>query len=76
MFTYFKGPSTPSKKSVPKRITVAHIMKTVNEVYGSKVTASTASAGGMPLQQKLAICCLVLSLKQGKGKEVAMGKVS
>ena len=51
-------------------------MKTVNEVYGSKVTGLSASAAAMPLQQKLALCSLVLSLKQVKSKEVTMGKVS
>ena len=74
------GSSTPSKassaKAIPKRITVAHIMKTVNEVYGSKVTGLSASSAAMPLQQKLAVCSLVLSLKQVKSKEVTIGKVS
>lgn len=78
-FLAFLGSSTPAKssaKTIPKRITVAHIMKTVNEVYGSKVvTSSSASATAMPLQQKLAVCSVVLSLKNGKSKEVALGKV-
>ena len=63
---------------MPKKIGVAHIAKVVGEVYGSRVTCGAgAGAETVPLQQKLAVCSLLLLLKQGKGgKEIPMGKVS
>ena len=61
---------------MPKKIGVAHVAKVVGEIYGSRVTA--ASSGGpdtVPLQQKLATCTLLLMLKNGKAKEIQVGKV-
>ena len=62
---------------VPKKINIAHVSKIVNEVYGTRVTASCSEQQTIPLQQKLAICTLLMMLKvNAKVKEVAMGKVS
>lgn len=53
----------------------------LSEVYGDRM-ASQSSGGGasdgesFPLQQKLLVCCLLLLTKQGKSKEVVLGKVS
>ena len=64
-------------KAVPKKIGVAHIMKTINEVYGggARAPGQAGSAQTVPLQQKLAICALILTLNKGSSKEVALGKV-
>ena len=65
-------------KAVPKKIGVAHIMKTINEVYGgggARASGQAGSAQTVPLQQKLAICALILTLNKGRSKEVALGKV-
>ena len=67
-------------KAVPKKIGVAHIMKTINEVYGgggggARAPGQAGSAQTVPLQQKLAICALILTLNKGRSKEVALGKV-
>ena len=72
-----KGTMSPSKKPGPlKKIGVAHIMKIINEVYGSGVSVGAASQNNtVPLQQKLAICSLLLTLNNGKAKEVPLGKV-
>ena len=59
---------------VPKKITVAHIAKIVNEVYGSGATG-TAPGQTIPLQQKLAICTLLLIMKRNKVNETTLGKV-
>ena len=51
-------------------------MRIVNEVYGSRVTVQTGQQQTFPLQQKLAMCTLLLVIKQGRGKEVTLGKVT
>ena len=62
---------------MPKKINVAHIAKIVGEVYGSRVTAATNQKQGLPLQEKLALCTLLMMSKgQGKLKDVLAGKVS
>lgn len=50
------------------------ISKVLSEVYGS--SSATNSQESIPLQQKLIVCTLLLMVKQGKLKEVTMGKVS
>jgi cell division control protein 6 len=56
-----------------KKITVGHINKVMLEVYGSSVQSQQSE--GVPLQQKLLLCTLLLAVKQGKFKEVTLGKV-
>ena len=67
---------SPAKSRPPtiKKITVAHIVKIVGEVYGSRVSAANQKQG-IPLQEKLALCTLLMMLKSGKAKEVQLGKV-
>ena len=68
--------NSPKKSSadVPKKISVVHINKVLSDVYGSGSAASQQET--IPLQQKLVMCSLLLMLKQGKLKEVTVGKVS
>ncbi|XP_033728944.1 cell division control protein 6 homolog [Pecten maximus] len=67
--------NSPSKQppAIPKKIGVMQISSVLSEVYGS----STSSAGqeSIPLQQKLVVCTLLLMVKQGRMKEVTMGKL-
>jgi len=61
-------------------IDLKEIMKVVNQVYGSQVTASLGGGGGdsshaLPLQQKLLVASLLLMVKKGKSKEVTLGKL-
>ncbi|XP_041374929.1 cell division control protein 6 homolog [Gigantopelta aegis] len=67
--------NSPSKKRapVPKKITVHHISRIMSEVYGSSVKTSS-SQETIPLQQKLMLCSLLLLVKNGKTKEVGLGK--
>ena len=64
-----------------KKIGIAHVMRIINEVYGNRAGAQTSSGGrgggggAMPVQQKLAVCTLLLMLKNTKAKEVTIGKV-
>lgn len=45
----------------------------MSEVYGSSVQVQHCE--GVPLQQKLLVCTLLLMVKTGKFKEVQLGKV-
>ncbi|XP_052080898.1 cell division control protein 6 homolog [Mytilus californianus] len=67
--------SSPTKRppAVPKKIGVVQINKVLSEVYGSSSVSN--SQDSIPLQQKLIVCTLLLMVKQGKMKEVTMGKV-
>ena len=65
---------SPEKSpEIPKKISVVHINKVLSDVYGSGSAASQQET--IPLQQKLVMCSLLLLLKQGKLKEVTVGKV-
>lgn len=52
-------------------------MSVVNDVYGSSQGLGKTSDGGeeLPLHQKLAICTLLLILREGKSKDVTVGKL-
>lgn len=60
--------------SITKKIGVMQISSVLSEVYGSSTV--TTGQEGIPLQQKLVVCTLLLLVKDGKIKEVSMGKVS
>lgn len=66
------SPSKPKSPAV-KKIGVGHISKVMSEVYGSSVQAQRSDE--IPLQQKLAVCTLLLIIKNSKFKEVPLGKV-
>ena len=75
LISHFPESKSPKKSTseVPKKIGVVHINKVLSEVYGSGAAASQQET--IPLQQKLVMCSLLLLLKQGKMKEVTVGKV-
>lgn len=64
---------SPSKCTATPKVGVAHIMKIVNRTYGS--VAQTGQQQTFPLQQKLTVCTLLLMLRHGKTKEIAVGKL-
>lgn len=67
-------PNSPNKNDPPlKKIGVMQISKVISEVYGSSSAANSQES--IPLQQKLIVCTLLLVVKQGKLKEVTMGKL-
>ncbi|XP_025081051.1 cell division control protein 6 homolog [Pomacea canaliculata] len=66
------SPSKPKSPAV-KKIGVGHISKVMSEVYGSSVQAQRSDE--IPLQQKLAVCTLLLIIKNSKFKEVPLGKL-
>ncbi len=70
--------SSPSKAKSPavKKVGLVQISNVISEVYGSSVTTCGSDTQTFPIQQKLVICTVLLIVKQGKLKEVTLGKVS
>ena len=60
-----------------EQIDIPQIMKVVNHVYGSQVTASLGTKGeGLPIKQKVLIATLLLMVKKGRSKVVTLGKLA
>ena len=71
-----KGYLTPKAVAGVGQVDVPQIMKVINQVYGSQVTASLGTKGdGLPLKQKILIASLLLMVKKGRSKEVTLGKL-
>lgn len=49
----------------------------LSEVYGDRMASQCSGSDGesFPLQQKLLVCCLLLLIRNGKSKEIVLGKV-
>jgi len=71
-----KGYKSPKVLPQIGQVDLPQIMKVVNQVYGSQVTASLGTKGeGLPVQQKILIASLLLMVKKGRTKEVTLGKL-
>lgn len=59
------------------KVSLPQVARVLSEVYGDRMAShgSGADAESFPLQQKLLVCCLLLLLRNGKTKEVVLGKV-
>lgn len=59
------------------KVSLPQVARVFSEVYGDRMAShgSGADAESFPLQQKLLVCCLLLLLRNGKTKEVILGKV-
>ncbi|KAI3353534.1 hypothetical protein L3Q82_020058, partial [Scortum barcoo] len=59
-------------------VSLPQVARVLSEVYGDRM-ASQGGGGSdgesFPLQQKLLVCCLLLLIRNGKSKEVVLGKV-
>eukprot|EP00092_Neocalanus_flemingeri_P022153 GFUD01024029.1.p1 GENE.GFUD01024029.1~~GFUD01024029.1.p1 ORF type:complete len:772 (-),score=294.74 GFUD01024029.1:140-2455(-) len=72
-----KGYKNPKMLPQIGQVDMPQIMKVVNQVYGSQVTASLGTKGeGLPIKQKILIASLLLMVKKGRSKEVTLGKLS
>jgi len=72
-----KGYKNPKMLPQIGQVDMPQIMKVVNQVYGSQVTASLGTKGeGLPIKQKILIASLLLMVKKGKSKEVTLGKLA
>ena len=78
--TVFKSSDcSPSKKKLDapvKKVTLVQINKVMSNIYGSSVSAASSTDSDFPLQQKIAVCSLLVLVKSGKKfKEVELGKL-
>jgi len=72
-----KGYKNPKMLPQIGQVDMPQIMKVVNQVYGSQVTASLGTKGeGLPIKQKVLIATLLLMVKKGRSKEVTLGKLA
>ena len=72
------SPRNGCKNDQPKirQVDLQEITQVLNLVYGSKVMASLGSnREGLPVQQKILVASLLLMVKQGRTKEVTLGKL-
>ncbi|XP_077462333.1 cell division control protein 6 homolog isoform X2 [Stigmatopora argus] len=53
---------------------VPQVARVLSEVYGDRM-ASCSGNESFPLQQKLLVCCLLMSVRAGKSKEIPLGKL-
>ncbi|XP_062869009.1 cell division control protein 6 homolog [Trichomycterus rosablanca] len=58
------------------RVSVPQVARVLSEVYGDRMASSGGGDGeSFPLQQKLLVCCLLLLTRNGKTREVQLGKL-
>ncbi|XP_038211184.1 cell division control protein 6 homolog [Zerene cesonia] len=56
-------------------VELKQVLEVLNDVYGGSRKIDTDVEEGMPMQQKLILCSLLLMLTKGKNKEIVMGKL-
>uniref|UniRef100_A0A3Q1HBT8 Cell division control protein n=1 Tax=Acanthochromis polyacanthus TaxID=80966 RepID=A0A3Q1HBT8_9TELE len=67
------GPEAEAKAS---RVSLPQVARVLSEVYGDRMASQSGSDGeSFPLQQKLLVCCLLLLVRNGKSKEIVLGKL-
>ncbi|KAA0707842.1 Cell division control protein 6 -like protein CDC6-related protein p62(cdc6) [Triplophysa tibetana] len=67
-------PSTSPKAA--SRVSVPQVARVLSEVYGDRMASRGGEDGeSFPLQQKLLVCCLLLVIRNGKSKDVQLGKL-
>uniref|UniRef100_A0A8D3BH17 Cell division control protein n=1 Tax=Scophthalmus maximus TaxID=52904 RepID=A0A8D3BH17_SCOMX len=59
------------------RVSLPQVAQVLSEVYGDRMASQGGGSDGesFPLQQKLLVCCLLLLIRNGKSKEVVLGKL-
>ncbi|KAI4882033.1 hypothetical protein NFI96_012504 [Prochilodus magdalenae] len=71
-----KMPSESTASNKASRVSVPQVAKVLSEVYGDRMASSSGGDGeSFPLQQKLLVCCLLLLTRNGKSREVQLGKL-
>ncbi|XP_052747281.1 polycomb group protein Psc [Bicyclus anynana] len=56
-------------------VELKQVLEVLNDVYGGSRKIDTDVEEGLPMQQKLILCSLMLMLSKGKIKEIVMGKL-
>ncbi|XP_064076727.1 polycomb group protein Psc-like [Vanessa tameamea] len=62
-------------KDTSVTVELKQVLEVLNDVYGSARHIETDVDEGLPMQQKLILCSLMLMLTKGKNKEIVMGKL-
>uniref|UniRef100_A0A673JCG4 Cell division control protein n=1 Tax=Sinocyclocheilus rhinocerous TaxID=307959 RepID=A0A673JCG4_9TELE len=70
-----KMASEPAANPKVWRVSVPQVARVLSEVYGDRMASSSGDGESFPLQQKLLVCCLLLIIRNGKSKEVQLGKL-
>ncbi|XP_066504091.1 cell division control protein 6 homolog [Hoplias malabaricus] len=70
-----KMPTESPVSNKVSRVSVPQVAKVLSEVYGDRMASSGGQEESFPLQQKLLVCCLLLLIRNGKGREVQLGKL-
>ncbi|KAM3623199.1 uncharacterized protein V6R79_008357 [Siganus canaliculatus] len=72
-----KKPSDQKAESKAARVSLPQVARVLSEVYGDRMASQCGGSDGesFPLQQKLLVCCLLLLIRNGKSKEVVLGKL-
>ncbi|XP_050977939.1 cell division control protein 6 homolog [Labeo rohita] len=70
-----KMASEPAASPKVSRVSVPQVARVLSEVYGDRMASSSGDGESFPLQQKLLVCCLLLIIRNGKSKEVQLGKL-
>ncbi|XP_050361986.1 polycomb group protein Psc-like [Nymphalis io] len=56
-------------------VELKQVLEVLNDVYGGSRHIETDVDEGLPMQQKLILCSLMLMLTKGKNREIVMGKL-
>lgn len=72
-----KNQTHPGSESKVSRVSLPQVARVLSEVYGDRMASPGGGSEGesFPLQQKLLVCCLLLMTRNGKSKEVVLGKL-
>ncbi|KAM8842151.1 cell division control protein 6 homolog [Synchiropus picturatus] len=72
-----KKSSEGAESAATARVSLPQVARVLSEVYGDRMASQGGAADGesFPLQQKLLVCCLLLLIRNGKSKEVLLGKL-
>ncbi|XP_058257642.1 cell division control protein 6 homolog [Hemibagrus wyckioides] len=68
--------TTTNSNTKAPRVSVPQVARVLSEVYGDRMASNGGEEGeSFPLQQKLLVCCLLLLTRNGKSREIQLGKL-
>ncbi|CAK6981328.1 cell division control protein 6 homolog [Scomber scombrus] len=70
-----KKTSDPKDETKASRVSLPQVARVLSEVYGDRMASQSSDGESFPLQQKLLVCCLLLLIRNGKSKEIVLGKL-
>uniref|UniRef100_A0A3B5AK22 Cell division control protein n=1 Tax=Stegastes partitus TaxID=144197 RepID=A0A3B5AK22_9TELE len=72
-----KKTADPNSEAKASRVSLPQVARVLSEVYGDRMASQSGGSDGesFPLQQKLLVCCLLLLIRNGKSKEIVLGKL-